>query len=192
PLKDQDKKGYILTLVSEDHLRGILQYVWSPEEFRSDYGLRSLSKFHKEHPFFYQDRKVGYEPGESLERVKGGNSNWRGPIWTVPTFMLTQSLEKFASAFGEGVKVSYRDEPPANLHEMAQSFANGIIRIFALDTSGNRPVFGEHFPYAKDPYWNCYPLFHEYYHGETGKGLGASHQTGWSGLVANFIDLYRC
>lgn len=191
PLNGQSKKGYILTLVSEDHLKGILQYVWNPEEFRSDYGLRSLSKFHKEHPFFYQDRKVGYEPAESLERVKGGNSNWRGPIWMVPTFMLTVSLEKFGVAFGDGVKVSYGDEPPAGLHEMATSFANGIIRIFALQPSGNRPVFGEHFPYAKDPHWMSYPLFHEYFHGETGKGLGASHQTGWSGLVANFIDLYR-
>ena len=89
PLKD--KKGYLLTLVSEDHLKGILQYVWDPNEFRSNYGLRSLSKFHEQHPFIYQDRAVGYEPGESLHRVKGGNSNWRGPIWMVPTFMLTLS-----------------------------------------------------------------------------------------------------
>ena len=189
PLKD--KKGYLLTLVNEDHLKGILQYVWDPNEFRSDYGLRSLSKFHEDHPFVYQNKTVGYEPGESLHRIKGGNSNWRGPIWMVPTFMLTMSLEKFAAAFGENFKITYEKENPAGLHEMASAFASGIIRIFTFDQTGNRPVFGEKFPYAKDPHWNSYPLFHEYYHGETGKGLGASHQTGWSGLVANFIDLYR-
>jgi hypothetical protein len=191
PIDKPDRQGYLLTLVDEEHLKGILQYVWNPEEFRSDFGLRSLSKFHEKNPFFYHDRQVGYEPGESLERLKGGNSNWRGPIWTVPTFMLTVSLRKFADAFRDDFKITAEKEGPVGLRVMAHSFADRIISIFTIDQKGNRPVFGAQFPFASDPHWNKYPLFYEYFHGETGKGLGASHQTGWTGLVANFIDEYR-
>ena len=191
PIDQGGKKGYLLTLVNKDHLKGVLQYVWDPEEFRSQYGLRSLSKFHEKHPFFYQERQVRYEPGESLERVKGGNSNWRGPIWMAPTFLLTLSLEKFAQGFGEDFTISAPGEAPVHLREMAASFADRIIHIFLPDSAGVRPVFGKGFPYPNDPHWTEYLLFYEYYHGETGEGLGASHQTGWSGLVANFIDKYR-
>ncbi len=186
-----NKKGYLLTLVDENHLREVLKYVWDPDEFRSEFGLRSLSKYHEKHPFYYQDRQVGYEPGESLERVKGGNSNWRGPIWTVPTFMLTLSLEKFADALSNDFKISIGKEKPADLHQMAHSFADRVIRIFTLNEKGVRPVFGPNFPFSTDPHWKDLPLFYEYYDAETGRGLGASHQTGWSGLVANFIAQYR-
>ncbi len=99
PIEKHKQKGYILTLVDESHLRKILKYVWDPEEFRSPYGLRSLSKYHEKNPFHYRDRSVQYEPAESLDRLKGGNSNWRGPIWTVPTYLLTISLKKFGEAF---------------------------------------------------------------------------------------------
>jgi hypothetical protein len=185
------QKGFLLTLVNEEHLKGILQYVWDPEEFRSDYGLRSLSKFHQKQPFYYQERQVGYEPGESLERIKGGNSNWRGPVWMAPTYLLTLSLKEFARAFGEHFTISVVNEKPMGLMPMAHSFAGRIIRLFTLDPQGIRPVLGESFPFARDPHWRDYPLFYEFFHGDTGKGLGASHQTGWSGLVANFIDEYR-
>ncbi len=190
PINKPGKKGYVLTLVNEEHLKGVLQYVWDPEEFRSEFGLRTLSKFHEKEPFFYQDRQVGYEPGESLERIKGGNSNWRGPIWAAPTFILTVSLNKFADAFSDDFKVAVGKEPPVGLRTMAQSFAERMINIFKTDQMGVRPVFGDQFPFAKDPHWCNYILFYEYFHGETGKGLGASHQT-WSNLVANFIDEYR-
>jgi hypothetical protein len=185
------QKGFLLTLVNEEHLKGILQYVWDPEEFRSDYGLRSLSKFHQKQPFYYQERQVGYEPGESLERIKGGNSNWRGPVWMAPTYLLTLSLKEFARAFGEHFTISAVNENPMGLMPMAHSFAGRIIRLFTLNPQGIRPVLGENFPFARDPHWRDYPLFYEFFHGDTGKGLGASHQTGWSGLVANFIDEYR-
>jgi hypothetical protein len=168
-----------------------LRYVWDPAEFRSEYGLRSLSKFHEKNPFFYQEKQVGYEPGESLERIKGGNSNWRGPVWTVPTFMLTLSLQKFAEAFRDDFRISIENEEAIGLMAMAHAFADRIIHIFTLDREGVRPVWGAQFPFAKDPHWCNYLLFYEYFHAETGKGLGASHQTGWSGLVANFIDEYR-
>jgi Glycosyl hydrolase family 63 C-terminal domain len=185
------KKGFLLTLVNEDHLREVLQYVWDPKEFRSDYGLRSLSKFHKQNPFYYQEKQVGYEPGESLERIKGGNSNWRGPVWMAPTYLLTLSLKEFARGFGEHVTISVADEKPISLMAMAHSFADRIIGLFTPNLSGVRPVLGEDFPFARDPHWCNYSLFYEFFHAETGKGLGASHQTGWSGLVANFIDEYR-
>jgi hypothetical protein len=191
PIDKKDLQGYILSLVSEEHLHEVLKYVWDPEEFRSEYGLRSLSKFHEKHPFFYQGRQLGYEPGESLERVKGGNSNWRGPIWIAPTFLLTESLKKFAIGFSEEFKVSISQEEEVDLNTMAQSFADRVVHLFIPDATGYRPVFGEQFPFAHDPNWNRYPLFYEYYHGDNGMGLGASHQTGWSGLVANLIDQYR-
>jgi hypothetical protein len=109
----------------------------------------------------------------------------------VPTFMLTVSLRKFADAFRDDFKITAEKEGPVGLRVMAHSFADRIISIFTIDQKGNRPVFGAQFPFASDPHWNKYPLFYEYFHGETGKGLGASHQTGWTGLVANFIDEYR-
>lgn len=191
PFNKSGKKGYILTLVDEDHLKGVLRYVWDPAEFRSDFGLRSLSKYHQQHPFHYHDKQIGYEPAESYERIKGGNSNWRGPIWLGPTYLLTQSLKEFSQAFGDDLQISVANEQPVGLMPMARSFADRVIRIFTPDPSGVRPVLGSDFPFAKDPHWSGYPLFYEHFDGDTGRGLGASHQTGWSGLVANFIDEHR-
>jgi hypothetical protein len=191
PIQKPHKAGYILTLVDENHLKGILQYVWNPDEFLSNYGLRSLSKFHEQHPFSYQNWRVGYEPAEAIERLKGGNSNWRGPIWSVPNYMITVSLVKFAKAFNEDFKIAAGSEKPVDLQTMARSFADRIISIYTRNAQGVRPVLGQEFPFANDPHWNSYPLFYEYYHGDTGKGLGASHQTGWSGLVANLIAEWR-
>jgi hypothetical protein len=191
PIEKNQQKGYLLSLVNEEQLHGILKYVWDPEEFRSPFGLRSLSKFHEKNPFFYQDKQVKYEPGDSLERIKGGNSNWRGPIWAGPTYMLTESLMKFSSAMPDSFKVSVRDLPPVSLREMAKSFAGEMISIFVPNKRGVRPFWGENFPFAQDPHWRDHILFNEFFHGETGKGLGASHQSGWTSLVANFIDEYR-
>lgn len=187
----EGKTGYLLSLVKEEYLEKVLHYVWDPKEFRSEYGLRSLSKYHEENPFFYQDRRVGYEPGDSLERIKGGNSNWRGPIWMVPTFLLTEALKKFSVAIKDDWVVSAEGEDPVSLQQMAQSYANRIISLFMPDVMGVRPFLGKDFPLAKDPFWKDHILFYEFYHGDTGRGLGASHQTGWSGLFANFIDEFR-
>jgi hypothetical protein len=176
------KKDYVLTLMNEAQLQSVLGYVWSPEEFRSNFGLRSLSKYHEKNPFVFQDRSVGYEPAESRDRVKGGNSNWRGPIWMPTTFLLVDSLRKLAEAHGDKIE--------AQTEMMASTFADHMISIFKKDGQGRRPFLGERFPFHHDPHWD-HLLFYEYFHPETGQGLGASHQTGWSALVANFIDEFR-
>jgi hypothetical protein len=190
-ITEKNKTQFVLTLVDKDHLKRVLQYVWDPNEFRSEYGIRSLSKVHEKNPFVYKDLQVGYEPGESVFRVKGGNSNWRGPIWFPTSYLFIQSLKKFSDAFGQEFQIKVGTENPATLEEMAHSFAERLISLFTLDSSGRRPFFGQDFPFAKDPYFQDNLLFYEYFHGDTGRGLGASHQTGWSGLVANLIDECR-
>jgi len=186
PLEGKEGSRYLLSLLTEDRLEKILRYVCDPKEFRSPYGLRSLSKFHENHPFYYKELEVGYEPGEAIHRIKGGNSNWRGPVWFPTNYLLIESLKIFASVF-KTLKV--KGSP--SLEEMIRSLANQMISLFTLDASGKRPFLGPDFPFADDPHFRDYILFYEYYHGDTGKGLGASHQTGWTGLVANLIDEFR-
>ncbi|NGX59816.1 MAG: hypothetical protein KR126chlam3_00973 [Chlamydiae bacterium] len=189
-IKDK-KKHYICTLMNAKQLHSVLRYVWDPDEFLGKYGLRSLSRFHEKSPFVFEGKQVGYEPAESLSRVKGGNSNWRGPIWMPTTFLLVESLSKLTEAFGEDITVQAGKEKPIEIASMARSFADRAIQIFTLDKEGKRPVFGPQFPFNQDPNWRDHILFYEYYNPETGKGLGASHQTGWSALVANFIQEFR-
>ena len=191
PLIKQGKTIYVLSLIQEQSLQKILRYIWDPKEFRSSFGLRSLSKFHEKNPFFYKDAAVGYEPANSVERIKGGNSNWRGPIWFPTTYLLIQSLKKFSEAFGENIQISIENENPIYLNQLAPDLANRLLSIFTPDSSGKRPFFGEDFPLALDPFFKDNLLFYEFYHGDTGKGLGASHQTGWSGLIANLIQEFR-
>lgn len=191
PTIKDGKKHYVCTLMNHDQMQSVLKYVWDPEEFRAEYGLRSMSKYHEKNPFVFQEKQVGYEPSESLHRVKGGNSNWRGPIWMPTTFLLVESLRKLTEAYPEQIKIQAGQEEPTDIGSMAKSFADRIIKIFAQDQSGKRPVFGPEFPFAHDPNWNNYILYYEYFNPETGKGLGASHQTGWSALVANFIAEFR-
>lgn len=181
----------LLTLVKEEQLRSILRYVWDPEEFRSPFGMRSLSKVHQKAPFFYQGKEISYEPGESTSRIKGGNSNWRGPIWMPTSFLLVEALQTFGAFFGERFSLQVQGCPAVSLSQIAHHFAQSAISLFLPGPSGARPVFGEAFPFANDPLWRDHLQFYEYYHAETGQGLGASHQTGWSGLVANFIDEFR-
>lgn len=191
PMKEQDATKYLLTLVNEDHLGRVLRYLWDPNEFRSEYGIRSLSKFHETHQFTYQDKKLSYEPAESIARIKGGNSNWRGPIWMPTSYLLIESLRKFSEAFKEDFKVTVPNEEPVTIDAMAKSFSERIISIYTVGKDKRRPFFDPSFPLAHDPHFQNYILFNEYYHGDTGKGLGASHQTGWTGLVANIIDELR-
>lgn len=185
-----DDGSYLLSIVDESHLRRMLEYVWKPEEFRSPFGLRSLSKFHEENPVAYQDSSIGYEPGEAKIRIKGGNSNWRGPIWFPMNYFLIFSLRKFASTLNKPFSIHIKGEKSVTLQEMAESFANRLISIYQENQEGIHP-YRTDFPLAKDPHWKPYLNFHEYFHAESGKGLGASHQTGWTGLIANLIDQYR-
>jgi hypothetical protein len=187
---------YLLSLVNKHQLERILTAVWDQDEFRSPYGLRSLSKYHAEHPYAFDGQDVNYDPGESRTWIKGGNSNWRGPIWFPTAFLLIESLRKAAKVYGDTVQVPVRggaagEAETVNLSEMAEGFANRLISLFTRDASGRRPIFNDRAIMQNDPAWRDCLLFHEYFHAETGEGLGACHQTGWTGLVATLIDEWR-
>ncbi len=185
-------RQHILSIVDEHQLTRLLQRLWNEDEFLSEYGIRSLSKAHETEPFRFGDAVVGYEPAEAVVKIKGGNSNWRGPIWFPTSFLIMESLRKFTDALGPDFKVktptSGREMTPA---EMADEIADRMIGIFRKNEHGHRPVFGQAAKFQNDPHWRDCLLFYEYFHGDTGVGLGASHQTGWSGLVANLIDILR-
>jgi hypothetical protein len=164
-------------------------------EFLSPHGIRSLSKFHEKNPYILhangQEYRVDYSPAESNTGTFGGNSNWRGPVWFPVNAMIIRALQNFYLYHGDNFKV----ECPTgsgkmlNLFEVSQEIANRLTRIFLRDDSGRRPVYGGTEKFQKDPNWKDYILFYEFFHGDNGAGLGASHQTGWTGLVANLMDL---
>ncbi|MCI0464804.1 MAG: glucosidase [Gemmataceae bacterium] len=187
------KVTHALTIVNQDQLVRLMDRLWDPGEFLSDYGIRSLAKTHQKEPFEYDGRVVGYEPAEAVAKIKGGNSNWRGPIWFPTCFLLIESLRKLGKAFGASFTVS----PPTaggralTFAEMASEIANRLIRIFTRDDSGRRAVYGGTRKFQEDPHWRDLVLFYEYFHGDNGAGLGASHQTGWTALVASLIDEWR-
>ncbi|HQR39376.1 MAG TPA: glucosidase [Blastocatellia bacterium] len=187
------ERVHILAIVDEDQLKRILEHVWDPNEFRSDYGVRSMSKFHKTHPFVFGDNVVSYEPAESVAKLKGGNSNWRGPVWMPTSFMMIEALRKLGKAFGHTMVINSAadGEPNVTLDQMAAGFANRLIGIFTPDGKGHRPVHAHRKMFMDDPHWRDLVLFYEYFHGDTGEGLGASHQTGWTGVVASLIDEWR-
>jgi hypothetical protein len=187
------KLVHVLAIVNPEQMRGLLERVWNPAEFRSDYGLRSLSKWHEQNPFDFGGARVGYEPAESPEKLKGGNSNWRGPVWFPTTFMMIESLRKLGKAYGPQVLIDspVPGEPDVKLDDMARGFAERLISLFTRSSDGRRPAHGWYEKFQRDPHWRDLLLFHEYFHGDTGMGLGASHQTGWTGLVASLIDEWR-
>jgi hypothetical protein len=186
-------KVYVLAIVDEEQMKGVLNRVFDSEEFLSDYGIRSLSKFHQDHPYVFGTSEVRYEPAESDNKIKGGNSNWRGPVWFPTTFLIIESLRKLGKAYGPEFSVPLPDDPTrqVTLTEMAGEIANRLIRIFAKNEEGRRPVYGGSKKFQDDPHWRDYILFYEYFHGDNGAGIGASHQTGWTALVASLIDEWR-
>ena len=189
-----DQRVYICAIVDENQMREMMSRVLDPDEFLSPFGLRSLSKYHESHPFRLGDKELRYEPAESDSKIKGGNSNWRGPVWFPTSFLMVETLRKLGTAYGPTLTVpAPRDEggPPMTLLQVAENLANRLIRIFTRDEAGHRPVHGQSRKFQDDPYWRDLLLFHEYFNGETGEGLGASHQTGWTGLVASLIDEWR-
>jgi hypothetical protein len=188
--KDNDKY-FVLTPMNKDQLKSVLHYIWNPDEFRSEYGLRSLSKYHDEHPFEFEGKRVYYEPAESSEKIKGGNSNWRGPIWMPTTYLLIESLYKLSLAFEDDIHIKVKNEKSVTLQDMAVSFSERVLTLFKINEDDKRPYLGPFFPYAKDPHFRDHLQFHEYFHSDQGKGLGASHQCGWTALVANIIDELR-
>jgi hypothetical protein len=188
-----DGSRWVLSIADSNQLRRMLERLADPDEFLSPYGIRSLSKFHQEHPFCYGGKCVGYEPGESDEKIKGGNSNWRGPLWFPTSYLLIRSLMKFGRSLGLSLSVPSPDNGAETIvpRALAGEISDRMISIFKRGEDGRRPCFGVYEKFQSDPHWRDCLLFNEYYHGETGQGLGASHQTGWTGLVANLIDEWR-
>lgn len=184
----------ILAIVTPDQLRRILHRMLDEEEFLSPYGIRAVSRYHRDHPYVLHldgtEHRVDYEPGESSNGLFGGNSNWRGPIWLPVNFLLIDSLQKFHYYFGDDFKV----ECPTGsgrmmtLWEVSLELSRRVTDIFRKDTLGRRPVFGAAEIFQTDPDWKDLLLFYEYFHGDTGHGVGASHQTGWTGLVAKLLQ----
>jgi len=186
----------ILALVKPERLRRILSRMLDENEFLSPYGIRALSRYHAEHPYLFnvggEEFRVNYLPAESDTGMFGGNSNWRGPIWMPMNALLLRALMSFYLYYGDSFKI----ECPTgsgklmNLFEVAREIANRLIRIFLRDKSGRRPVYGGAEKFQTDPHWKDYVLFYEYFHGDNGAGLGASHQTGWTGCIAKLIEIF--
>jgi len=190
--KGKDEK-HLLSLLRGHRMKRILYRMLDENEFLSDHGLRALSKYHEQHPYVLQIDNiwfsVHYTPGESDTGLFGGNSNWRGPVWMPLNYMLIESLKRFHDYYGEDFKVEYPTHSGNlfSLKEIADKLAERIISLFTLDAKGNRPIYGNQPLFQNNPYFKDYTQFFEYFHGDTGKGLGASHQTGWTGLVARLL-----
>jgi len=184
----------LLAIPSPDRLARVLRYVLDESEFLSEYGVRSLSRWHKDNPYGFTARdrtySVTYTPGESQTEMFGGNSNWRGPIWFPLNYLLVEALERYHHFYSD----SFRVECPVGsgnqltLGEVACELRRRLSRIFLPDAAGNRPCHAGDPRYASDPNWKDLVLFHEYFHADTGKGIGASHQTGWTGLITELLD----
>jgi hypothetical protein len=186
----------LIALVNQERLRRILEKMLDENEFLGPCGIRSLSKFHEQHPFIFhvngKEYRVDYLPAESNTGMFGGNSNWRGPVWMPVNAMIIRALLNFYLYYGN----NFRIECPTgsgnrmNLFEVAREISDRLVSIFLRDGSGRRPVYGGSETFQTDPHWRDYVLFYEYFHGDNGAGLGASHQTGWTGLVAKTIQLF--
>jgi hypothetical protein len=188
------KERRLLSIVNQNRLRRVLKLMLDENEFLSPHGIRALSRFHLEHPYTLvlngEEHRVDYEPAESTTGVFGGNSNWRGPIWFPVNYLIIESLQKFHYYFGDEFKV----ECPTGsgqmmtLWEVAADISRRLSSLFLKDEDGRRPVHGASQKFQTDPHWRDLLLFYEYFHGEHGAGLGASHQTGWTGLVAKLLQ----
>ncbi len=186
----------LLGLVNRDRLHRILTRMLDENEFLSRYGIRSLSRAHAENPYVFavegREYRVGYLPAESDSGMFGGNSNWRGPVWMPVNALIIRALMHYFAYYGDNFKI----ECPTgsgnlmNLFEVARDIARRLTGIFLRDNSGQRPAFGGAEKFQRDPYWRDHLLFYEYFHGDNGAGIGASHQTGWTGIVAGLIDMF--
>lgn len=184
----------LLAICNPDRLRRILRRVFDENEFLSPHGVRSLSRYHLEHPFALhvagQEFRCDYEPAESTSGLFGGNSNWRGPVWFPINYLLIESLQKFHYYLGDDYKVEFPTGSGRmlTLWECSLELARRLLGLFRADENGRRPFLGDDVTFQTSPYWKDQILFHEFFHGDTGEGLGASHQTGWTALVAKMVD----
>jgi hypothetical protein len=184
----------LLSLVPRQRLRRVLARMLDEEEFLSSYGVRALSAHHRDHPYLFASdgitEGVAYEPGESTTGLFGGNSNWRGPVWMPLNFLLIEALQRLDWYYGHTFQVELPtgSDRLASLWEVAQELSRRLVRIFLRRPGGQRPVHGGVERWRTDPHWRDLVLFYEYFHGDTGAGIGASHQTGWTGLVAKLLQ----
>jgi hypothetical protein len=186
-------EGRLLSIVDGERLIRILATMLDEEEFLSPHGLRALSRRHATEPFSIElagsSYTVDYEPGESSTGLFGGNSNWRGPVWFPVNYLLVEAIRRFARFYGEDLVVEHPigSGRKVVLAELADDLSRRLVSIFLEGPDGRRPVFGDYEIFQNDATWHGFVPFHEYFHGDTGRGLGASHQTGWTGLVADLI-----
>ncbi len=184
----------LLAIPSRERLERVLRYMLDENEFLSPYGLRSISKVHEQHPYTLDADGtryvVEYDPGESTTRLFGGNSNWRGPIWFPLNFLLVEALERYHHFYGDSLLVEFPtgSGQRVNLRTVARELASRLAKLFLADAQGRRPCHGDERRYAEDPHWRDLVLFNEYFHGDNGRGLGASHQTGWTALAVRFLE----
>jgi hypothetical protein len=186
----------IFALVGPERLRRILSRMLDPEEFLSPHGIRALSRYHESHPYVFNvnghEYRVSYLPAESDSSLFGGNSNWRGPVWMPVNVLVIRALLNYYLYYGD----NFRVECPTgsgnsmNLFEVGRELARRLTSIFLRDEHGRRPVYGGTEKFQTDPHWRDYLLFYEYFHGDNGAGLGASHQTGWTGLIGTLIKIF--
>ena len=192
----EDDGRFMLSFVSPEKLKSVLEKVLDEKEFFSPFGIRSVSARHKNDPYVLKldgkEFSLNYEPAESTTYLFGGNSNWRGPIWFPLNFLLIESLQRFHYYLGEHYKVECPSgsSDKHNLWDVSMELTHRLIKIFLKDENGRRPVYGGIEKFQTDPHWKDYILFHEYFHGDNGAGLGASNQTGWTGVVAKLIQQY--
>jgi hypothetical protein len=195
-----DKTGvagrYLLAILNKDKLRRILSRMLDENEFLGQYGIRSISRYHKEHPYIFnvhgEEYKVEYMPAESNSGLFGGNSNWRGPVWFPTNVLIIRALINFYKYYGDDftVECPTGSGKQMNLYQISQEISDRLTRIFLKDEHGRRPVHGGTRKFQTDPHWRDYILFHEYFHGDNGAGIGANHQTGWTGVIAKLIQVY--
>jgi hypothetical protein len=184
----------LLALARGHRMKRLLSRMLDPDEFLSDYGVRAISRYHLDHPyrleFGGEVHEVRYEPAESSTPLFGGNSNWRGPIWFPINFLLVEALQRFHHYYGDDflVECPTRSGAKLTLWQIASEISTRLTRIFLRDENGRRAVFGDNTLYQTDPHWRDYIPFYEYFHGDTGRGIGASHQTGWTALVAKLLE----
>ena len=187
-------KRRLLSIANQDQLRRILGYMLDEREFLSPYGIRALSRFHHDNPYTLRvdgcEHRVDYQPGESPTGLFGGNSNWRGPVWFPVNFLLVESLQKLHHYFGDAFRIEFPtgSGKMMTLWEIAEELSHRLVSLFIRDGNGRRPVFGDVLKFQNEPDWRDLVLFHEYFHGDSGAGMGASHQTGWTGLLAKLMQ----
>ncbi|MFM7548187.1 MAG: glucosidase, partial [Cyanobacteriota bacterium] len=184
----------LFALVPKERLQRICERLFDEEEFLSPHGIRSISKVYEQHPYTYtegsQSQSIAYSPADSPVAMFGGNSNWRGPVWMPLNFLLIESLQKFAHFYGDSFKVEFptRSGNWINLWQASLELEKRLVGIFRRDADGRRPFLGDVALFQNDPHWRDLIQFHEYFHGDNGRGVGASHQTGWTAMVCKLLS----